>query len=163
MCVQCVQKQLQEVFFKKGILKNFASFTGKQLFWSLFLIKLQACNFFKKILQHRCFSLKLAKFYCYVKIVFLKILQSSQVFSLAQEFPVNFATFLKNLFFRKTPPGIMCRIPGTWHDSSTMNITVEEFCQHRKKKKSWPWMLSNRASHYWRIVPVTVEQSYQGL
>ena len=100
---------------------------------------------------------------CYVKIVFLKILQSSQVFSLAQEFPVNFATFLKNLFFRKTPPGIMCRIPGTWHDSSTMNITVEEFCQHRKKKKSWPWMLSNRASHYWRIVPVTVEQSYQGL
>ena len=27
---------------KKGVLKNFANFTGKHLFWSLFLIKLQA-------------------------------------------------------------------------------------------------------------------------
>ena len=31
-------------------------------------------------------------------------------------------------------PRIMCCIPGTWHDSSTVNITVEEFCQQRKKK-----------------------------
>ena len=31
---------------------------------------------------------------------------------------------------------IMCGIPGTWHDYSTVNITVEEFCQRRKKKKS---------------------------
>ena len=31
-----------EVFCKKGILKNFANFTGKHLCWSLFLIKLQA-------------------------------------------------------------------------------------------------------------------------
>ena len=30
---------------------------------------------------------------CSVKKVFLKILQNSQVFPLAQEFPVNFATF----------------------------------------------------------------------
>ena len=28
---------------------------------------------------------------------------------------------------------IICRIPGTWHNSSTVNITFEEFCQHRKK------------------------------
>ena len=35
---------------KKGILKNFANFTGKHLYWSLFIIKLQvyACNFIKK-------------------------------------------------------------------------------------------------------------------
>ena len=58
---------------------------------------------------------------------------------------------------------IMCRIPGTWYDSSTVNITVEEFCQHREKKKSCPWLLKNRASHCWRTVPVTVEQSYQWL
>ena len=57
----------------------------------------------------------------------------------------------------------MCRIPGTWHDSSTVNITVEEFCQHRKKKKSCPWLLNNRASHCWIIMPVTVEQSCQWL
>ena len=31
-----------EVFCKKGVLKNFAVFTGKHLCWSLFLIELQA-------------------------------------------------------------------------------------------------------------------------
>ena len=36
------QNQPPEVFCKKGVLKNFANFTGKHLCWSLFLIKLQA-------------------------------------------------------------------------------------------------------------------------
>ena len=36
---------------------------------------------------------------CSVKEVFLKILQNSQVFPLAQEFPVNFATFWRTPFF----------------------------------------------------------------
>ena len=65
-----LQKQLQ-IFFKMGVLKNFANFTtGKYLCWSLFLIKLQAwrpagmktCNFIIKKLQHRCFPVKFAKF-----------------------------------------------------------------------------------------------------
>ena len=45
-----IQKQPPEVFFEKGVLRNFAKFTGKQLCQSLFLIKLQAeaCNFIKK-------------------------------------------------------------------------------------------------------------------
>ena len=37
---------------KKVVLKNFAIFTGK----------LQACNFIKNTLQHRCFPLNIAKF-----------------------------------------------------------------------------------------------------
>ena len=41
MCVQYVQKQPPEVFFKKGVLINFAGFTGK----------------------HGCAPVKLAKFY----------------------------------------------------------------------------------------------------
>ena len=36
------QKQPPEVFHKKAVLKNFATFTGKHLCWSLFLIKLEA-------------------------------------------------------------------------------------------------------------------------
>ena len=36
-----VQKQLPEVFCKKGVFKNFANFTGKHLCWSLFLITLE--------------------------------------------------------------------------------------------------------------------------
>ena len=42
MCVQHVQKQPSEVFFKKGVYINFANFTEKHLCWSFFLIKLQA-------------------------------------------------------------------------------------------------------------------------
>ena len=40
----------------------------------------------------------------------------------------------QELYNRVTTKGIMCRNSGTWHDYSTMNITVEEFCQYRKKK-----------------------------
>ena len=43
---------------KKSVLKNFANFTGKHLYWSL----LQVCNFIKKRLQHWCFPVKFAKF-----------------------------------------------------------------------------------------------------
>ena len=42
-------------------------YAGKHLFWNLFLKKLQVfrlqvCNFINKRLQHRCFSVKFAKF-----------------------------------------------------------------------------------------------------
>ena len=40
-----------------GVLKNFIIFRVKHLCWSLFLIKLQACKFIKKRLQHWCFPL----------------------------------------------------------------------------------------------------------
>ena len=33
----CKQKQPPAVFCKKGVLKNFANFTGKHLCWSLFV------------------------------------------------------------------------------------------------------------------------------
>ena len=73
-------------FFKIGVVKNFVTFTGKHLCWSLFLITLQvtklainipewcrrrsgvfivnfeACNFIKRRLQHRCFPMKFEKF-----------------------------------------------------------------------------------------------------
>ena len=41
---------------RKSVLKNFSKFTGKQLCQSLFLIKLQACNFIKKETLARLFS-----------------------------------------------------------------------------------------------------------
>ena len=56
----CRSSRLQ-MFFKLSALKNFVNFTGKHLCWSLFLIKLQAWNFVKKRLQHRCFPVKFAK------------------------------------------------------------------------------------------------------
>ena len=48
-----------DVFYKKAVLKNFATFTEKRLCWSFFLIKIQAfwpATFLKKRLQHRLFS-----------------------------------------------------------------------------------------------------------
>ena len=41
-----------QMFFKIGVTKNFAMFTGKHLCWSLFLIKMQA---------FRCFPVYIAK------------------------------------------------------------------------------------------------------
>ena len=50
---------------KKGVLKNFAKFTGKHLCSSLFLNKvagLRPVTLFKKRLWHRCFPVNFAKF-----------------------------------------------------------------------------------------------------
>ena len=59
------QKQSPKLFCKKAVLKNFAIFTGKHLCWCLFLIKLQdfrPVTFIKNRLQHRCFTVNIAKF-----------------------------------------------------------------------------------------------------
>ena len=45
-----------------GVLKNFVIFTEKHLCWSLFMIKLQACKFIEKRLQHWRFPLHVKKF-----------------------------------------------------------------------------------------------------
>ena len=47
-----------QTFFIIVVLKNFANFTGKSLYWSLFLI----FDSVKQRLQHRCFPVKFAKF-----------------------------------------------------------------------------------------------------
>ena len=50
---KAIQRQPPEAFFKKGVLRNFAKFTGKHLWQSLFFNKVavlrpKACNFIKK-------------------------------------------------------------------------------------------------------------------
>ena len=54
------QNQPPEVFCKKGVLKNFAIFTGKDLCWSLFYVC--GVNFIKKKLQHRYFPVNITKY-----------------------------------------------------------------------------------------------------
>ena len=69
---------VQRCSVKKGILRNFAKFTGKHLCQSLFLNKVAVLGpetLFKKRLWHRC---------C---------------------FPVNFVKFLRNLFLQNTSGG----------------------------------------------------------
>ena len=59
-----MQSSLSQMFFKIGVLKTLANFTGKQLRWSLFnkVVGLKAWNVIKNRLQQRCFSVKFAKF-----------------------------------------------------------------------------------------------------
>ena len=53
-----------QIFFKTGVIRNFAIFTGKHLCWSLFLIKNSFIStLFQKRLQHRWFLWKLWNFY----------------------------------------------------------------------------------------------------
>ena len=58
----------------RGVFKNFVIFAGKHLYWSLFLIKLQACKFIEKRLQHWCFPLHVRKF---LRTPILKNIESS--------------------------------------------------------------------------------------
>ena len=59
-----LRRNCSQMFFKIGVLKNFAIFTGKPLCLSLIFNKiagLQPCNFIKKRLQHMCFPVKFEK------------------------------------------------------------------------------------------------------
>ena len=49
------KKQPPEMFYNKGIIRNFPKFTGTRLCWSL-------CNLLKKRLQQRCFPMNFGKF-----------------------------------------------------------------------------------------------------
>ena len=60
-----VRSSRLQMFFKISVLKNFANFILKHLWWSFLLKKvaaLKARNFIKKKLQHRCFPVYIAKF-----------------------------------------------------------------------------------------------------
>ena len=57
-CYQLSRSIRQEVFCKKGVIRNFAKFTGKQLYQRFFFNKV----FLKKNLWYRCFSVNFVKF-----------------------------------------------------------------------------------------------------
>ena len=62
MKISCSRSQ---VFFKIGVPKNFADFTGKHFCLSFFLIKLQALSpatLLKTVSKHRFFPMKFANF-----------------------------------------------------------------------------------------------------
>ena len=62
------------MLFKIGVLKNFAIFTGKHLYWSLFLIKLQAVFYRTPLLAASVFS----PIYSMIKMQLTHTFQPSQ-------------------------------------------------------------------------------------
>ena len=57
------QKQSPEVFFKKGVLRNFAKFTGKHLCQKLFFNKESLFSFIKKETLAQVFSREFCEIY----------------------------------------------------------------------------------------------------
>ena len=57
-----LQKQPLEVFWKKAVLSNFAKFTGKYLYQSLFFNKVADFSLWKETLWHRSFHVNFVKF-----------------------------------------------------------------------------------------------------
>ena len=87
------------MYFRIGVLKNFAMFTGKHLCWSLFFNKyagLKACNFIKKRLQHRFFPVKFPKFLRtpffteHVRWLLLKISHELSLYCIWEQWIVSF-------------------------------------------------------------------------
>ena len=63
--IKTKQKQPPEVFYKKGVLRNFVKFTGKHLCQSLFFNKVagrMSATLSKKRLWHSCFPENFTKF-----------------------------------------------------------------------------------------------------
>ena len=93
-----IQKQPPEVFCKKGVLKNFANFTGKHPCWSLFFNEvagLHQASFFKKdssAFQHKCFPVKFAKLLRTPKNIFKRLLLETSMKKAALK---NFAMFTR--------------------------------------------------------------------
>ena len=58
----CQRSSHPVVICGKAIYKDSAIFTGKSLCWSLFLIKLQTCNFIEKSIRHKYFTVNITKF-----------------------------------------------------------------------------------------------------
>ena len=60
-----IQKQPSEVFYEKGVLRNFTKFTGKRLFQSLIFNNvacMRPAALLKKRLWHMCFPVNFVKF-----------------------------------------------------------------------------------------------------
>ena len=109
-----IRSSRSEVFCKKGVLENFAKFTGKHLCQSLFLIKRlrhEAWNFIKKE-------------------------------TLAQVFTCEFSEISKNTFFYRTPPvaasvsyiqyGTCCMVSFLLETfTCVINFSLKEKCLNR--------------------------------
>ena len=100
-----------QMFFKIGVLKSFANFTGKHLCWRIFFKKTfrhKVCNFIKKKLQHGCFPVRFTKF---LKALFfiehfwwLLLLLQRLLLHFFKKVTSHFATLLwrTNIFFFST-------------------------------------------------------------
>ena len=95
-----------KVFCKKGVLRNFAEFTGKYLCQSLFsnnVTGLRPTTLLKKRLWHKCF-------------------------------PVNFAKFLRTPFFTEHFRWLLLKYIGSILDIASKMLVHKKLLRHTKKR-----------------------------
>ena len=97
--------------------------------WQESFLKVASCRFHR---FHRpCFSVNFMKFQEYFSKDIYHLIIEIGGFLLQLLLTIN---KVEHVFTKSnTDSWIICRIPGTWHNSSTVNITFEEFCRHKKK------------------------------
>ena len=152
---------------KKGVLKNFAKFTGKRLYWSLLLITLKAFNpayLFKRDSSTGVFQWTFAKFstgpilkyICKRLLLFSEIKTTNNViYTLAESFIFNFRIYKKFSYlvsfanFRFTE--IVFLFLNTIFNISHNNISNVSFY---KSLNRW-----NAFSHYQKFVPIVNAQN----
>ena len=111
-----------EVFCKKGVLSNFAKFTGKHLCQRLLLINLQASH----ILKQSCsWTLSVQLHVCLSMCEACNFIKKE---CLAQIFSCEFCEISKNTFFYRSPP-VVAFVGCTSFDSETnthvLNPTID--------------------------------------
>ena len=112
-----------EVFYKKGVFRNFAKFIGKHLCQSLFFNKV--VGLLKKILLHRCFPVNFANF---LRTPFLTPLVDASEFS--PKFLIRLSNFWNNLswiFTQRQPPrGVLRKRCSENMRCSLININFQK-------------------------------------
>ena len=133
------QKQPSELFCQKGVLKNFAKFTGKHLYQSLFFNKvvgLRPAALLKRRLWRRCF-------------------------------PVNFAKFLKTPLVAASSKYCSLSILDFWHSNHKPDMELKHLYLLSKKQLFFNWSLccfpKLEKTSLWWILPgfFSILRNYQ--
>ena len=141
------------MFFKIGVLNNFAIFTEIHLCWSLFFKKLQAKLFEKKI-QHRCFSCK------YREICKSSFFNKARLVVASKE-PMIFSIYLKNeylpnmllLRFLKLCYFFVLAIEIRYCDALLLSFRNYRYASH--KHFTW-WIHSRLGKGVRKVIPSSV-------
>ena len=120
----------QRCSLTKGVLRNFAKFTGKHLCQSFFFNKVEACNFVKKETWHSCFPVHFAKF-----------LRTPSLQSTSGRLLLNVAMNNPNMTFFATLKQCWCKIvipPSIGHcEFDVADMTLSRRCHYKIHDILW--------------------------
>ena len=114
------QKQPQDVFCKKGVLKNFAKVTGKHRYQSLFpfnkVVGLRPATLLKNRPWHRCFPVNFVKF---LGATIFRTHADNSVYIIVFSIPSGCSSLMKDLLY-----GMLKRNPKERMGFSKCDLTL---------------------------------------